>query len=280
MAWTATDDFNGYSNGDLAGQGGGSGWSGNWVNGLTAQMLVTGAQTYEGAKSVDTNDASSNTFYYRLLASPISSNGNVMYYALRKSLNNSGEVMGGLRSSGGSRLSVALNAAGNLTLSGSTVVDLVTGFSVNTWYIVRVTFNVVANTATAAWSTASFGGTGSWSAESSAITMAGSGDIDRFQIQSDPNAGTSFLDYISDTEPFTPVQNLTLTIDAASYTFTGNNVGLGMIYTIVINAAEYLFSSIGINFTFRGWMNQSKNTSSYSNQSKSNSDTWSNQSKT
>ena len=61
MAWTATDDFNGYSNGDLAGQGGGSGWSGNWVNGLTAQMLVTGAQTYEGAKSVDTNDASSNT---------------------------------------------------------------------------------------------------------------------------------------------------------------------------------------------------------------------------
>ena len=283
MAWTASADFNGLSDGNLAGQGGGSGWSGNWVNGLTAQMLVTGTTTYEGAKSVDTVDASSGTFYYRALTSAVSGNGNIVYFAMRKSLNNSGEVSGGLRTAGTpgtSRVAVKLDASGNIVLSGSTSVTVLAGYSVDTWYVIRLTFNVDANTATVAYSTTAFGGSGAWSAESSAVTMNSTGDIGNFQIQSDPNAGTSYLDYISPTEPFSPVQNLTLAIDSASYTFTGNNIGLGMIYTIVINAAEYLFSSVGINFTFRGWMNQSKNTSSYSNQSKSNSDTWSNQSKT
>lgn len=201
MAWVAIENFNSYADGDLAGETGGSGWNGAWVNGLTQTMSVTAVQEYEGAKGVLTNHNVSNTFYYRLLTSAISTNGNVVYFAMRKSLNNSGEVSCGLRSSSGSRLSIAMNASGNITLGGSTSVTLVSGFTVDTWYVFRLTFNVVAGTATAAVSTAAYGGTRSWGSESSSVTMASSGDIDRFQIQSDANAGTSYIDYISPIDP-------------------------------------------------------------------------------
>lgn len=276
MAWVATADFNGLSDGNLAGQGGGSGWSGNWVNGATAQMLVTGTSTYEGAKSVDTVDASSGTFYYRPVTSAVSGDGNIVYFAMRKSLNNSGEVSGGLRTAGTpgtSRIAVKLDASGNMVLSGSTSATLLTGYSVDTWYVIRLTFNVDANTATAAYSTTAFGGSGSWSAESSAVTMNSSGDIGNFQIQSDPNAGTSYLDYISDTEPFSPIQNLTIGIDTASYTLTANDVGLGRIMIIVIDTAQYIFTSFSILLKKMGWEATPKNNVTMSVTSKNNS-TW------
>jgi len=262
MAWVAVADFNALTTADLAGQAGGTGWTGNWVNGAVAAMNVTAAQAWEGAKSVDINDAVSNTFYYRELASAVTGDGNIVYFALRRSLNNSGECSGGLRSNtapGNSRVSVGLKANGNLELGGTSTVTLLTGYAVNTWYVIRLTFNVDAGTATAAYSTNTFGGTLTFSAESSAVTMASSGDITRFQIQADANAGTDFLDLITGTNPSVSIA-LSDTAGAPSETLViGQNIVLSDTSGVPVDS-----TSLRIGFG-----NQTKNLSSWTNQPQS-----------
>lgn len=205
MAWTATDNFNSYSNGDLAGENGGSGWSGAWSNGATALINVVDSPVYEGAKSIELN-TTDNTFYTRDLTTAISTNGNILYMVLRRTSTSSGEIANSIRnSSTGNRVGIKMNASGNITLVGTTTVTLKTGYSANTWYAIRLTFNVIANTATAAISEGTYQTGGTWGSESSAVTMNESGDIDRIGIGGDVGTGQDFMDYISGTDPLTAV---------------------------------------------------------------------------
>lgn len=203
MAWTAIENFNSYSDGDLAGESGGSGWSAAWSNGATAVWNVQGTTVYEGAKGISCNDGAANPFYSRTLTTAISDNG-VVYFAMRKSSAAAGEIAFSLRSSAGSRVQVKMTAAGNITIQGTTTQTVLTGYSANTWYAFKLTFNVSGATAVVAYSTGTYQGGGSWSADSSSVTLQNSGNIDRVGVGGDLG-NTNYFDYISSVDPLTSV---------------------------------------------------------------------------
>jgi hypothetical protein len=201
MAWVATDNFNSYSDGDLSTLNGGTGWSAGWVNGGTAVLSVQGTTVFEGSKALSCADASNSMFYYRQLTTAVGTDGNKLYGAIRRGLNNSGEANINLRTDTQSRLSLSMRATGIIELAGSTTTTLAASYTTGTWYVFRITINASANTATAAYATNTFGGSMVWSAESSAVTMANSGDLTRFAWFRDPNAGTDYFDLVTGTDP-------------------------------------------------------------------------------
>jgi len=196
MAWVAIEDFNGLSDAtNLAGQSGSgaSGWSAAWVNSATNLIRSTTDQAFDGSSaSAEVVSGGGNTFYTRTLTTSISGSG-VVYIAMRRTANNSGENAFSLRSSGGNRCGVVMNSAGNLTVGGETLV----AYSTNTWYVIRITFDVGAGTYTGAYSTG-----GAYSAETSSRTMGSSGNIDRVGIGGDTGTGIDYVGLISDTDPF------------------------------------------------------------------------------
>lgn len=200
MAFVSEENFDSYADeANLAGASGGSGWGGNWTNGAVNLIRSDTAITYQGAAAARViTSGGGNTFYTRLLTSAISDNG-ITYVAMHKSVNNAGENAFTLRSSVGQRCNITMNASGNVTSQGTTIL---TGYTANTWYVFRITFSVTAGNYTVAYSTDPFGSAGTFSAESSTITMANSGNIDRVGLGGDTHAGTCHTDYISATTPF------------------------------------------------------------------------------
>lgn len=197
--WTAQDTFEGATDeANLTAWSGGTGWSAAWVNSATNVVFSDTATSYGGTTSARVNSNGGNTFYTRVLSSTVSTTG-IMYVAMRKSSTSAGENAFSLRSSVGGRVSVRLTAAGNIDAGAST--RILTGFTANTWYVIRITFDVGAGTYTVAYSTDSFGSAGSWSSESASISMTSSGNIDRVGVGGDTGAN-SWVDYISGTSPF------------------------------------------------------------------------------
>lgn len=200
-AWVADADFNALNTTTLDGQAGGSGWSSNWGTGGSYQCSLMSVQTsvvYEGAKAVGSSGVSTCE---RDLTTALSGNGNILYVAIYSTGTQTTDPSNyTFRTTGdATRLRLDLSTNGNLTLHGTTDVALTT-YSSNTWYVVRLTINVTSNTATAAWSTGAYGSAGTFSAESSAVTMISSGNITGL-YPTQQNVATYF-DYISATSPF------------------------------------------------------------------------------
>lgn len=194
MAWTAVDDFNSYSDGDLNTLNGGTGWNGAWSG--SSNFDVQGSTVYEGSKAV-TNTVSSNIS--RSLTTPVSGDGNVMYIAMRKTTNNDGGMRLLLDSAGDRRVSISFNSGGNILGEATTI----TSYSANTWYVLRITLNTDANTYTVATSTGAYGSASTFSADSSAIAMTGASGGDIATVIFDVDVGgDAFYDYISGTSPF------------------------------------------------------------------------------
>jgi len=238
MAWTAVENFDSYSDGDLAGNNGGSGWSGAWANGAVEVIDVNGTQTYQGAKSVTDNSAVNNAFYTRDLTSAVTGDGNIVYLAMRKGSTSSGLLNVSIRNSGsGNRAEVRFNTSGNLVLVGTTTATILAGYSADTFYAIRLTFNVTAGTSTAAYSTGTFGGGGSWSSESSAVTMNNSGNIDRIGLGRDAGTSTDYWDYISGTDPL-PASTSVKTIDGLAKASVKTVNGLAIASVKSVNGLE------------------------------------------
>lgn len=199
-AWVAHESFEGYTDeSDLAGQSGGSGWSAGWVNAATNLERADTATAYQGTVSARVVSGGGNTFYTRALTTAESGSG-VMYVAMRNSVTNSGINSFTLRSNTGFRTVVQLNASGNLTVGSAT---LLAGYSANTWYLIRITYNVAAGTYTGAYWTGA-----AWSSETASQTMGNSGNLTMVGIGGDTGSGLSFVDYISGTNPIAaPVTN-------------------------------------------------------------------------
>lgn len=196
MAWTAVEDFNSYSDGDLPGNNGGSGWSGAWSG--SANFDVQGTTVYEGAKAIE-NTTSSNVS--RSLTTALSGDGHKVYVAHRRTANNSGQsVIGFDNSVPVHRVTIVFNASGNIVGDGTTILA---GYSANTWYVLRVTLNTDADTYTVAYSTDAYGSVGTFSSESPAITMGGASSTDITAIFLDIDVGgDGYWDYISGSNPF------------------------------------------------------------------------------
>lgn len=208
MAWIADANFNGLTDGDLNGQAGGSGWSNNWGDVGSFQPAFTdvqGTTVYEGAKGV--RNAGGISAIGRTLTTALTSgNTGVIYMALRRTTTAGTENCNiTFRTSGdAARMSVVLNASGNLVITGTTTVTLLAGYSADTWCVVRVTYDMTAGTFTGAYSTDAYGTAGTFSTESSSVTMASSGDI-AWVVLNGGDSNTGLHDYISPTSPFTAV---------------------------------------------------------------------------
>ena len=199
MAWVAEENFDSYSdNVDIAGKTGGSGWSAGWVNGATELIRSTTDQAQGGSVSAEVVSGTGNTFYTRLLTTEISSGTGITYVAMRMSVNNSGTNVFSIRSSAGGRISLNFLSNGNIISLAET---LVTGFTVNIWYVFRITWNFTAGTYTVATSADG----GAYGSESASISMANSGNFDRVALAGDSGSGFSFTDTISATDPLAVV---------------------------------------------------------------------------
>lgn len=195
MAWTAIEDFNSYSDGDVVGENGGSGWSGAWA-GTAGVFDVQGTVVYEGAKAI-LNTSSSNIS--RGLTA-VSGDGNVMYIAHRRTANNSGASRILLDAAASSRrVTIEFNSSGNIVGSGTTV----QAYSANTWYVLKITLNTDADTFLVQVSTDPYGLPGTFSAGAT-CAMSGTSGADIVSIILDLDAGgDAYWDYISGQTPFT-----------------------------------------------------------------------------
>lgn len=251
MAFVSEDKFDVYANGDLAGKNGGAGWGGAWVNAATQTQSVQGTTVYQGAKAVTISNGAGNTFYTRALASGVSGDGNILYFAIRRTLNNSGEISISARSNSGvnSRVAVRMNNAGNLTLVGTTTVTVLTGYSTSTQYAIRLTVNVTAGTATMAYNTGAYGSGTAWSAESSAVTLSSTGNIDTIGLSTDTSASTDTIDAITphdlmttqiDVDSVTENQFATATSLTYAHTCTGTNLLLFVVVGYADSASDLI----------------------------------------
>jgi len=190
MAWVAIETFEGYADeANLAGQTGGSGWSDGWSNAASNTILSDTATASEGSVSARAVSNAGNTFYTRDLTTAISDAG-VIYVSLRKSSTSAGENAFSLRA-GGNRVSCKLDSSGNAVVGSATMFS----FSANTWYDIRITFDVSAGTYTGAYWTGS-----AWSAESATQTMGSSGNITKVGIGGDTGS-SSWVDNITSVDP-------------------------------------------------------------------------------
>ena len=196
MSWVAEEDFESYADeSDLKTQSGGSGWSAAWTGGANTVYADT-ATASEGSVSSRTVSNSGNTFYWRTLTTTISTTG-IIYYSMRKSSTGSGVNSVALRSSGGGRFQVRLDNSGNIQAynQNTTAWVTLTSFSANTWYDIRVTFDVSASSFSVSYWTGS-----AWATESATFGMQGSGNIDRISVGGDTGSN-SWVDKITATDP-------------------------------------------------------------------------------
>lgn len=210
MAWVAEEDFE-YSNGtDLTSQTGGSGWSAAWAKGGTTTKVADTSVKYANTASLKGVSASVGTGNHeRQLTTDLTGDGNILYFALRRSSSSSGSHRVNFRNTTDSgRIDVWMASDGNIYLKGlpsGTQRTLVSGYSVDTWYVIRLTINVTSATATAAVSTDAYNTAGTFGTESASSAFT-AGNLRYVLLDTDPNGVgsgvTMYWDYISPTSPF------------------------------------------------------------------------------
>lgn len=193
MAWSAEDTFDTYSDGDLNGNNGGTGWAAAWSG--SANYDVQGTTTYQGAKAITDAVGSSIS---RQMSADISNSNSVVYVAMRRASTSSGAHYFILQNtSAAMRVSIVFNNSGNIVGNGTTI----SAYSANTWYVLRVTLNVAGSTYTVATSTGAYGTASTFSAESATCNMVMTGNL-RYVVLDDDTGAAGYWDYISPTSPF------------------------------------------------------------------------------
>lgn len=191
MAWVFEDKFNSdtKSTGDLNGQ---DGWSGG-----TGTDIVT-TTPYEGDQCVSGGDEAviTNTF--------TAVNSGVVYFAMRRSNNNSGDSEMDFRANSNTQLKIRItfNGTGGRhgiveITNGASVSDVIASYSVDQWYLFELTINS-NDTHDIRYHNGS-----SWSTPITGLAAATgvTADIDAVRITGG-TPGATLYDYISPTNPF------------------------------------------------------------------------------
>ena len=208
MAWVAEEDFNSYADGDLTGGNGGSGWSNTWGDVGSFQPNFTdvqGTTVYEGAKAV--RNAGGVSAIGRTLTTALTTgNSGIIYLAIRRTTTagTDGCNISFRNVSDQSRMKVEMNNSGNIIIEGTVNQTVLAGYSADTWYVIRLTYNMTLGTYSGAYSTDAYGTAGTFSSESGTATMTNTGDI-AWVVLNGGDSNTGLHDYISATSPFTAV---------------------------------------------------------------------------
>lgn len=254
MAWVATEDFNGYSDGDLNTLNGGSGWSSGWT--ANASVDVQGSVVYEGAKAGFFNSVADGVGAVRSLTTAVSS-GTVSLRVRRPDKSAIFDVR--ITDASDQRLIYLRFGTADITLINNSE-TIVSGYSIDTWYLVELFIDTAGSGA----HKVRIDG-GSWTSTVNDYD-GGAGDAKKILLES---GGAGCNAYFDDIKPASEVQNLTLTAETGSYILTGIDVGLGRLITIVASVGSFVLTGIDNIIRFSGWTNQSKNSSIFTNQTKS-----------
>lgn len=126
---------------------------------------------------------------------------------------------------------------------------------------------------------------GTWTNRGAASIGGGGGNTSTFSDSGVINpasstaiglAGTDLKYFLISIAPDTVVYTLTAT--QGSYVYTGFASALGRAIILIAEAGAYVYTGFASTFLFRGWLNQSKGSSSWTNSQKGNSN-WTNTSK-
>lgn len=188
-AFALTDQFDTYSDGDLTGNNGGTGWSGAWSG--STLFDIQGTTVFAGAKAVRVvNDGGGEDGVERSFTSSVDSGD--AYYALRWDSGTSGygtlEFYNGSSFGGGIQIRDDGSPKRIVALSSVAPTELLSNPSSGTWYIVHIQF--LSATTFRARVKASGGAFGSFS---STLTYAGSvSSLTKFKFTTGNSSGTTF----------------------------------------------------------------------------------------
>ncbi|WP_139020723.1 hypothetical protein [Bradyrhizobium sp. ORS 285] len=144
-AWTASDNFESYSNGaSLSGASGGSGWNGNWTttlgtwsvqNATAANSTTLSGNTTSGSATLNRTITSISIGSYCFYMRNGSTTGN-WYHVLN---NSTGQATG-------YAVLMGFESGNIVAYNGGTGTTLLTGYNINQWYKICIDFGSVANT--------------------------------------------------------------------------------------------------------------------------------------
>lgn len=205
MAWVATDDFNGYSDGSISGLNGGSGWSAGWSL-ASGTIDVQGTTTYEGAKAITANTSAAD-LVSRALTSTVTVG--TMYIAMRASATT---VVGFTileNGAGTGKMYIKFDSDGNIKIfdNGAGAYQTIQAYSANTWYLIAIDFDNTGqpNKYRAKVDNGSY--TSYYTVNGGSYTS-----ISHIRLETDTGTGSVFWDRISDTAPTTAVSTSYLTL--------------------------------------------------------------------
>jgi hypothetical protein len=208
--WVASDNFNSYLNGNLNAQNGGSGWSGGWDAG--SYYAVQDSVTYEGAKAVAATEIPDSVQVNRGLAAGIKSG--IVRFAIRRG------VTGGTAdwivalsyNPTGESYPVIRVLSNDIYFGyGSGSFPLVVNYAADTWYVIHLRFDTVANAFYAREDSQSF-----WTGPLQTTDGPVGGDVRYLRIvDNGTNSGTFYIDDIRPgSEPFEAPSYATMILNA------------------------------------------------------------------
>lgn len=214
MAWPATDSFGGYADGNnLDTLNGGSGWAAAWSETTAGTFKITNVQAQGGTLSVRAVDPGADKFGSRTVATHTSG---IVTFAMRVSTKTSTAFSVILDDTGGgaTRVCTVQMNASNIVLIGSSTVTILSNYSVDTWYVIHLYYDVSANDIRARLSTQNY-----WAA----ITgeQEASDEVTRFRFGNDQGStwtGTMYLDEIAPGSAPTATTTSTSTTSSTSTT--------------------------------------------------------------
>lgn len=168
MADFAVEEQFAYSDGDLNGQNGGSGWSGAWsadvLYDVASSVPPTGATKYVVVQSAAAEPTASRSF------SATADSGD-WYFSIRKAGTGNAQSIN-LKQSTNRAIDVSWNTAGgNIVITGTTSQTIITSPTIDTWYDINIQF-VTTTTMRARGKLSSDTTWGSWT---SAVTLGVTG---------------------------------------------------------------------------------------------------------
>ena len=283
MAWVAVENFDSYSDGDLHGENGGSGWASAWSG--SVEFDVQGSEVFKGTKAIVCN-VNSNVEISRNLSS--TSETGIVYCAMRKASTDTGSLQINFKGISGTRFRVVLWPNGTLVLNGNTTQVLLNPFVANTWYLVRVTYDTNANSCTASYYTGS-----AWASDTSAVTMTGTSQQELNGVRlsdSETGATANYWDEITGEDPniihvtvtpdtltatatipaatITTIRNVTVSPDALSITATIPTATVVIDVFLAPDPLSLTASLPDVLISIGYWINRTKPTTTYSNRIK------------
>lgn len=195
------DNFDSYGTGALAGNNGGTGWSGAWTNGINDNWQVENTVSQSASNGVSAASDATDRYIYRVMASAQSSGIQGFYMRLAGTAGfNDFQLNSGNYTTGTAACYIRMDGSDNLIAYGPSFGSSVTGkasYAANTWYLVEIDFDC----ATDDYRIRVDGG--SWTSRISFVNGVLT-TLDRVVLHNSDNGGaTRFIDTIYDATPVT-----------------------------------------------------------------------------